>query len=85
MSNRNKGRDFYDVVFLLSKAVKPNYEYLEARLGITTPTQLRERIMEVCSQISLDEMAKDVAPFLFQPSEEKKVRLFDKLWQQAAL
>lgn len=83
--SRNKGRDFYDVVFLLSKAVKPNYEYLKTRLDINTPTQLRERIIEVCSQISLAEMANDVAPFLFQPSEEKKVRLFDKLWQQAAL
>lgn len=31
--NRPKGRDFYDVVFLLQK-VKPNYDYLMQKAGI---------------------------------------------------
>ena len=26
---RNKGRDFYDVVFLLGRNIKPNYDYYD--------------------------------------------------------
>jgi predicted nucleotidyltransferase component of viral defense system len=32
---RNKGRDFYDAVFLLSMTDKPNYDYLKLKLNIS--------------------------------------------------
>ncbi|HAD34861.1 MAG TPA: hypothetical protein DCF44_10275 [Chitinophagaceae bacterium] len=32
---KNKGRDFFDIVFLLSKSVKPIYAFLEMKLGVT--------------------------------------------------
>lgn len=30
---RNKGRDFFDLVFLMSRDIKPNYNYLDAKLS----------------------------------------------------
>jgi predicted nucleotidyltransferase component of viral defense system len=78
---RAKGRDFFDAVFLFGK-VTPNYEYLEMKTGIHTPAELRQRLLEVCKDISLEELAKDVKPFLFQTKDARKVELFDKYIQQ---
>jgi len=38
---RNKGRDFYDAVFLLGRQVRPNYAYLTQKRGIETPADLQ--------------------------------------------
>src|SRR5680860_84758 len=66
---RNKGRDFFDIVFLLSQEQTPNYEYLFAKLGIESPEMLRHRIIEKCEQLDMKEMAQDVRPFLFNPKD----------------
>jgi predicted nucleotidyltransferase component of viral defense system len=82
---RNKGRDFFDVSFLLSLINKPNYDYLMLKLNVANAAQLKEKILERCNSISMDEMAKDVAPFLFNPNDVKKVILFPELIKQAKL
>ena len=61
---RKKGRDFFDVTFLLEKT-QPDYKYLDVKAGISTPKQLKEHLLEVCNEISLKDMANDVRPFLF--------------------
>ncbi|MEX2483255.1 MAG: nucleotidyl transferase AbiEii/AbiGii toxin family protein [Brumimicrobium sp.] len=73
---RNKGRDFFDIVFLMGKGVKPNLDYLSFKLGITNYTQLHELISGKCQALDMNEMAKDVAPFLFRPKDAKMVSLF---------
>jgi len=73
---RNKGRDFYDTVFLLSKDIRPDYGYLDVKLGITSPEQLKDRLLEKCQSLNMDEMAKDVEPFLFDSGDRKKVTHF---------
>lgn len=83
--DRNKGRDFFDVVFLLSLIDKPNYDYLQLKLNVSNSAQLKDRILDRCSKISMDEMAKDVAPFLFDSKDIKKVTLFPELIKQARL
>lgn len=81
---RNKGRDFFDVVFLLSKISAPDYGYLQQKLGITGSEKLKERLLAHCGSIDMAEMANDVKPFLFNPKEAKKVRLFvDYIAQQS--
>ncbi len=75
---RNKGRDFYDVVFLLGKNIRPNYDYLKQKLNISTPAELLETITKKLIHIDLKEMAVDVNPFLFYARDVKKVQLFDK-------
>lgn len=73
---RNKGRDFFDIVFLLGKDITPNYEYLNFKLGIDTSEGLRKLVLEKCSRIDMREMAEDVKPFLFNPEDDKRILLF---------
>lgn len=82
---RSKGRDFFDIVFLLSKAVTPNYEYLKMKLEVSTPAQLLERVRELCARTDMEEMVADVRAFLFYPTDEKKIRLFLTIIEQANL
>ncbi|MDX2283037.1 MAG: hypothetical protein NW241_02700 [Bacteroidia bacterium] len=82
---RAKGRDFFDIVFLFSLGYKPDYAYLEARMGAGTPDLLRQAVLETLGSIDLDRLAEDVRPFLFSSSEVRKVRYFKKFWEQAAL
>jgi hypothetical protein len=79
---RNKGRDFFDVVFILSKTDSPNYDYLSVKANISNAKQLKERILEKCSRIDMEAMAKDVQPFLFDPTDTKKVVLFPEYIKQ---
>lgn len=74
---RNKGRDFFDIVYLLSLNVKPDFAFLEQKQGITNGTQLKSTILEHCQQLDMLEMANDVAPFLFNANDVKKIQHFE--------
>jgi predicted nucleotidyltransferase component of viral defense system len=82
---RNKGRDFFDIVFLLSLIDRPDYNYLEFKMGVSNEKQLKERIIEKCKSVNMQDMAKDVQPFLFNPRDIQKVLLFPELIKQAKL
>lgn len=83
--NRNKGRDFFDVVFLLSKNAKPDYHYLDIRLGIKDGVALKAKILERCAMLDMKSMADDVAPFLFNPGDTKKITFFEDFIRQVDL
>lgn len=72
-----KGRDFYDVVFLLSKT-KPNYAYLKMKLDIDSGEVLKTELLDFCKGLNLKQLAEDVRPFLFNPQDSVKVDLFEK-------
>lgn len=72
---RTKGRDFFDIVFLMQKT-KPNFEYLESKTGLKNPEELKRRLMEVAKKADLDRLAKDVEPFLFNSSDSKRIKMF---------
>ena len=82
---RNKGRDFFDIVFLLARGLTPNYEYLKAKINIENPEELRSIILEKCDKLSMEDMAEDVKAFLFNPRDLKKILLFPKYIEQANL
>jgi len=82
---RSMGRDFFDVVFILGKGVKPNYKYLDLKLNITNKDQLKDVILDACDKISMDEMARDVMPFLFNQEDAGKVKLFTSYIKQVEL
>ena len=82
---RSKGRDFFDIVFLLSLKVKPNYDYLRLKVNIGEAKTLKERILETCSKLDMKAMAKDVSPFLFNPADSKKIELFEQYIKQVEL
>jgi predicted nucleotidyltransferase component of viral defense system len=79
---RNKGRDFYDIIFLLSMQIDPDWGYLEQKTSISNKKDLKENILEHCEKIDMDEMARDVTPFLFQAKDARKVTIFHKLIHQ---
>lgn len=82
---RNKGRDFFDIIFLLGQGQVPNYKYLHAKIGVQTPEELRQIIIDKCSELDMKAMAFDVKPFLFDSKDEKKVLLFPKYLEEVKL
>jgi predicted nucleotidyltransferase component of viral defense system len=72
---RAMGRDFYDAVFLFGMTT-PNLEYLRLKLGIKDIADLKRKLLLKCKSLDFKQLAKDVEPFLFTPSDSKKVLLF---------
>ncbi len=72
---RPMGRDFYDTVFLWAKD-KPDSEYLNQKLGIKSFVELKERLLAKCDKLNFKQLAKDVVPFLINPSDSKRVEFF---------
>ncbi len=81
---RAKGRDFFDIVFLLS-FVMPNYEYLKLKIGVDTDTALRAKLLEAAAGIDFKELGKDVQNFLFHAADIKKIELFPEFIAHARL
>lgn len=79
---RNKGRDFFDLVLLMSRNVKPDYSYLDAKLSISNADALKAKILDKCDQQDMEEMANDVKPFLFEASDTKKIKRFADIVRQ---
>jgi predicted nucleotidyltransferase component of viral defense system len=82
---RAKGRDYFDIVFLFSLGYQPDYAYLEAKMSVGTPDQLREAIFNLLERVDLDQLANDVRPFLFSAEDERRVRYFREFWTQLKL
>lgn len=74
---RNKGRDFFDIVYLLSLNVKPDFAFLEQKQRIINESQLKSAILEHCLKLDMNDMANDVAPFLFNSIDVKKIQQFE--------
>jgi predicted nucleotidyltransferase component of viral defense system len=79
---RPMGRDFFDTVYLMGKTA-PHMEYLEAKLGISTPEELKSRLLDRCGQLDFDRLAADVRPFLHRAGDVKKVHAFREYVEQA--
>jgi len=73
--SRAKGRDFFDIVFLIPQT-KPNYKYLEIKLGIKNEIELKKVLLEKIADFDFDELAKDIEPFLVNSEDSKKVKMF---------
>lgn len=82
---RAKGRDFFDIVFLLSRSVIPNYNYLEEKIGVSNAESLRTYILEKTAQYDFSDLAEDVKPFLFTPADAVRVERFKEVFAEAAL
>ncbi|MFM7106807.1 MAG: hypothetical protein ACKOW8_14945, partial [Flavobacteriales bacterium] len=67
---------FFDLVFLMGRNIAPDMTYLRQKLNIDTPEDLKARLLNRCHALDMNAMAADVAPFLLNPADEKKVRWF---------
>jgi len=73
--SRAKGRDFFDIIFLFSKT-KPNYQYLEKKLGIKNYQELKDTLLTKTADLDFASLAKDIEPYLINSQDSKKVNLF---------
>ena len=77
---RLKWRDFYDLVFLLSKT-DINLDYLRFKLNINTKNELKEKLLNFCEKLNFDELVKDVEIFLFDESWKNNIKYFKEIIQ----
>jgi len=78
---RLKWRDFYDIIFLLD-FTKPNYDYLNNKIWIKNKQELIDKIVKFCKNLNLEEMWEDVKPFLINPKEVLKIKMFIDILNQ---
>jgi len=81
---RPKGRDFYDITFLLSKT-RPDFGFINQKMGIASPEGLREELLLKIEDFNFDALAGDVAPFLIAKEQVKRVVKFREFWKQVDL
>ena len=72
---RQKGRDFYDTIFLLSKT-KPNMDFLLVRTGIASLEELKTTIIERLKEIDLNHKKRDFMHLLFNESNADRILQF---------
>ncbi len=75
---RQKGRDFYDAIFLLAKT-KPNMEFLQARVGINSIEQLKSVVCDRLKEIDLNQKKRDFQHLLFNESNADRILSFRTL------
>ncbi len=78
---RKKGRDFFDIIFLM-KTTRPNFDYLQQKIGINNEVELKEKVLKEISKTSLKEISKDVQPFLFNATDTKQIIYFKEYINQ---
>ncbi len=82
---RAKGRDYYDLDWLLQRGITPDYGYLDQKLDIASAKTLRERVTAHIDALDFDALAKDVSPFLLREEDVARVRTFPQTWAEARL
>ncbi|MFH1975000.1 MAG: nucleotidyl transferase AbiEii/AbiGii toxin family protein [Pseudomonadota bacterium] len=75
---REKGRDIYDVSFLMGFAIS-DFVYIEKHLGMDQAEFLR-RFDERLGELDLNFLARDVEPFLFASEHQERVTTFRDYW-----
>ena len=72
---RQKGRDFYDVLFLWQRT-KPDYAFLKQRHGIESEEQLRTQLQEIVAHTDLKTKQRDFEHLLFEPRKSEQILHF---------
>ncbi len=72
MLDRGKGRDFYDVMFLLSQT-SPDYSFLTARCGISDLSELKSVVDKTLQSVDLRHKQKDFEHLLLQRENSKRI------------
>ena len=72
---RQKGRDYYDAIFLLSKT-KPNIDFLQTRTSISSMEELKATVCERLKEVDLHQKKRDFMHLLFNESNADRVLRF---------
>jgi len=75
--SRQKGRDFYDVMFLLGQS-KPDYDFLTSQCEISNLTELKQALGEMLKTVDLSHKAKDFEHLVFHERNTGRILLFEE-------
>ncbi len=73
--SRAKGRDFYDVMFLMSQT-KPDFGYLANRCGIININELKLALTRLLERTDINQKVRDVEHLLFSRQSSQRILLF---------
>ncbi|MDO9399184.1 MAG: nucleotidyl transferase AbiEii/AbiGii toxin family protein [bacterium] len=77
---REKGRDFYDVSYLLS-ITKPDYEYFKNNRNLDQKI-IKEKLLTRIDELNMKELSEEVLPFLLKPEDVDRVLTFKEYIEQ---
>jgi len=72
MLDRQKGRDFYDVMFLMSQS-QPDYSFLAERCGVTNLEELKQATVKMLKTVDLNKKMKDFEHLLFNKNKSRQI------------
>ena len=72
MLSRQKGRDFYDAMFLLAQS-PPDYNFLSDRMHIHNLKELKASVSEILKSVDLKVKKKDFEHLLFQKRNSERI------------
>jgi hypothetical protein len=78
---RQKGRDYYDCIFLMGKT-QPSWNYLSEKFGINSPAELKDQILDSCKTVDFNLKARDFNKLTFDQNESQKILLFPEYIKQ---
>jgi predicted nucleotidyltransferase component of viral defense system len=77
---REKGRDFYDVSYLLG-LTDPDYDYIKKNRG-WEKKEVKEKLLLRATEVNLKDLAEDVIPFLLKTDDLDRVVTFKQYIEQ---
>lgn len=75
MLARAKGRDFYDLMFLLAQC-KPDYDFLSKRCGMHNLQEFKQATVELLKTVDLRKKQKDFEHLLFNKTKSDQILMF---------
>jgi predicted nucleotidyltransferase component of viral defense system len=75
MLARSKGRDFYDLMFLLAQA-KPDYDFLSKRCGVHNLRELKQATSKLLKTVDLKKKQRDFEHLLFNKANSERILRF---------
>ena len=79
-----KGRDFYDLMFLLGQT-KPDYDFLEKRTGIKNAAEFKSEVKNRLKNTDLKIKTKDFEHLLFNKENNKRILRFEEFFEETIL
>lgn len=73
--SRRKGRDFYDVMFLLSQ-IAPDYSFLTEKLNIRDKASLQAELLKIASEVDLQDRVRDFSHLTFRQENARGILNF---------
>jgi predicted nucleotidyltransferase component of viral defense system len=79
---RGKGRDFYDLMFLLGQTL-PDYDFLAKRTGIKNAFELKTEVKKRLKNTDLKTKSKDFEHLLFNKENNKRILRFEEFFEES--